>query len=314
MHLGISVALGAMLGLVGCVGATQGKNGSHADAPDAGSGSSGSGSMTMTDERIVGVTIADTAPLATIVESLRGLPRYPTARIVFDENVSAADYVTPVREIGAVSDVMGEILDSVYVPQLSTAAYLARTQEYLTTLGPDVDIWEIGNEINGEWVDDNAGGTAEVVAKMSGAFDLVRAAGGKTALTLYGCSDTAPAYDMLTWAAANVPARMKTGLDYVLVSFYEGDCGVEPPDWQATFSALRALFPTAKLGFGEVGAVDLNGNPITNVSAAAAYLQRYYQLPINVPGYIGGHFWWYFVEDMLPLPSTMYTALCNAIQ
>jgi hypothetical protein len=308
--------LASIIATASCIGAAPedpggGSTGGSMTEPDTGSGSD---SDSQTVEHIYGVTITDVAPLQQIVTSLQGLPRRATARIVFDENVPASEYTQAVTAIAAVGDVMGEILDSWYVPVISTSAYLARTQQYFTAFANQVDIWEIGNEINGEWVDDNAGGAAEVVAKMAGAFDIIHGAGGKTALTLYGCSDTDARYDMITWATANVPARMKTGLDYVLVSFYEGDCGVAPPDWQTKFAELRAIFPNAKLGFGEVGAVDTNGDPITNPAIAGPYLERYYQLPITVAGYIGGHFWWYYVEDMLPLPSAMYTVLCNAIQ
>lgn len=40
-------------------------------------------------------------------------------------------------------------------------------------MSASVDIWVIGNEINGEWLGDTAG----VVAKMTGAYDVVKAAG-----------------------------------------------------------------------------------------------------------------------------------------
>jgi hypothetical protein len=281
----------------------------------SGSGSgTGSGSDPAPADRLYGVTVDDVSRLSAITMSLGSLPHRATARIVFDEGQPASAYTTAVAQIGGVATVMGEILDSEFVPSLSVSGYLARTTEYLNAFGNQVGIWEVGNEINGNWVDTTPGGVNDVVAKMAGAFDLVKAAGGKTELTLYGCSDAGNAHDMLVWAAANVPARMKTGLDYVLVSFYEGDCGVAAPDWNATFHALRQIFPTAALGFGEVGAVDANGNRITNASTASAYLQRYYTMPITEPGYVGGHFWWYYVEDMLPLPSTMYTSLSTAIQ
>jgi hypothetical protein len=39
----------------------------------------------------------------------------------------------------------------------------------------------VGNDINGEWL----GTTPDVVAKMKGAYDLVKARGNRTALTLY---------------------------------------------------------------------------------------------------------------------------------
>ena len=57
-------------------------------------------------------------------------------------------------------------------------------------------------------------------------FDYLKSQGKVTALTLYyntPCRRPA-ANEMFTWADANVPARMKTGLDYLLVSYYEVDC------------------------------------------------------------------------------------------
>lgn len=267
----------------------------------------------MASTRLYGVTVDDISNLSGIVESLQALPHRATTRIVFDEGQPATAYATAVPAIVAVSDVMGELLDSLYVPAISVPGYLARTSEYLNAFGSQVAIWEVGNEINGEWVDDSSGGVNDVVAKMSGAFDLVRAAGGRTALTLYGCDDADPAQHMLTWAAAHVPERMRVGLDYVLVSFYEGDCGVAPPDWHATFHALRVLFPNSAVGFGEAGAVNANGDRIADPAIAGAYLERYYTLPITEPGYIGGHFWWYYVEDMVPAPSPMHTRLIGAI-
>jgi hypothetical protein len=60
---------------------------------------------------------------------------------------------------------------------------------------------------------------------------------------------------MLTWAQANVPAQMKQGLDYVLVSYYNDSCSPSQPEpnWQTLFANLSAMFPNAKVGFGEVG-------------------------------------------------------------
>ena len=261
-----------------------------------------------------GVTVDDVSGLNQITASLQALPHRATTRIVFDEGQSPSAYATAVPAIAAVSDVMGELLDSYYVPTISVSGYVSRASDYLAAFGNVVDIWEVGNEINGSWVDNTPGGVSDVVAKMAGAYDLVHAAGKKTALTLYGCDDDANAYKMLVWATANVPDRMKTGLDYVLVSFYEGDCGVAAPDWQTTFHKLRLIFPNAALGFGEVGAVTTNGNRIADPAIAGPYLQRYYDMPITEPGYIGGHFWWYYVEDMLPYPSSMHTTLSSAIQ
>jgi hypothetical protein len=256
-----------------------------------------------------GVTLDSVDRLGDITAALAALPHKPTARIVFDEGQAPSAYAQAVPAIHAVSNVMGEILDSEFMTSMTVAQYTKRTSDYLAAFRNDVDLWEIGNEINGNWL----GPASDVAAKMTGAFDLVKAAGGRTELTLYGCSDAGASYDMITWAKANVPARMLTGLDVVLVSYYEGDCGSPRKDWGAAFDQLRKLFPTAALGFGEVGAVDANGTSITNPAVAGPYLQKYYGMKIATPGYVGGYFWWYFAEDMVPKTKPMFSVLSNAM-
>ncbi len=46
---------------------------------------------------------------------------------------------------------MGELLDSSDEKKISIAAYNKRVESYLAAFGRDVDIWEIGNEVNGNW-------------------------------------------------------------------------------------------------------------------------------------------------------------------
>lgn len=50
------------------------------------------------------------------------------------------------------ADVMGRLLDSSDVARTSTQAARDRARAYVEALGDAVDIWEIGNEINGEWL------------------------------------------------------------------------------------------------------------------------------------------------------------------
>ncbi len=258
-----------------------------------------------------GVTVDDVSNLSAVVDALGSLPKKPIARIVFDETQAPAYYAQAVPAVHGVAYVMGEILDSQYVKNVTAAQYTQRTSSYLAAFPSGVDLWEVGNEINGNWL----GTTADVVAKMTGAFDLVTAAGGRTELTLYGCTDSGAQYDMIAWAQANVPGRMRTGLDYVLVSYYEGDCGAPRTDWTGAFQQLRAIFPTAGLGFGEVGYVDTNGNDLAlqDESGAAAYLQKYYGMQAPVAGWVGGYFWWYFAEDMVPKTQPLFGVLSSAL-
>ncbi|MBI5532557.1 MAG: hypothetical protein HY898_07570 [Deltaproteobacteria bacterium] len=263
--------------------------GSDADASDA----------PLQVQRVYGVTIDDVSGMADILDSLQKLSHKPTARVVFDEFVPAADYQDPVSQIHAVSFVMGEILDSEFVDQVTVAEYSARTAEYLSALGNDVDVWEVGNEINGEWL----GATSDVAAKMTAAFDLVKQQGKRAALTLYYNEDcwSQADHEMFTWTEANVPASMKQGLDQVLVSYYEDDCNGLQPDWATVFQKLATMFPNSQLGMGECGTTD--------PAKKAEYVHRYYTMKVAQPRYIGGQFWWYFRQDMVPSTLPLWTTL-----
>jgi hypothetical protein len=272
-------------------------------APGPGAAGRG-GSAEDAAERLYGVTIDGIEPLDDIVASLQKLAHRPTTRVVFDENVPASAYTAAVKRIHAVSAVMGEILDSFYVKTYTTEAYRSRTVEYLAAMPDDVDIWEIGNEINGEWLGD----TATVAAKVTAAYDLVKAKGKTTELTLYynqDCWEKAD-HEMFRWTEANIPSAMRSGLDYVLVSYYEDDCNGLQPDWPAVFTRLAAMFPTSRIGFGECGT--------SKAARKEAYVHRYYGMKIDVPRYVGGYFWWYFRQDMVPYTKPLWTVLNADLQ
>lgn len=250
-----------------------------------------------------GITFDDPYKSSAIVATLAKLPKKITARVVFDEGIKAKEYISPVTAIHKAAFVMGEILDSEYVGKETAKSYTDRTFEYYSALSPYVDIWEIGNEVNGEWL----GTTANVVAKIQGAYDLIKLNKGKTALTLYynaGCYEK-KANEMFTWASSNVPANMKAGLDYVLISYYEDDCNKLKPDWGPVFHKLALMFPNSKIGFGEVG---------TEKGDKAAYMTRYYSLKIDEPSYIGGYFWWYGSEDLVPSTKPLFSVFSNVIK
>jgi hypothetical protein len=260
--------------------------------------------------RIYGVTVDDATELREIVASLAHLPSKPAVRIAFDPGVGPASYQPAVAAIGEVADVLAEPVDSSEVNGYSAQQYVNRFRRYLAAFGSKVWLWEVGNEVNGNWL----GPAGRVTADIRGAYDVVRTAGRRTALTLSyepGCAGD-PFHDMWRWAGRNISRDMKLGLDYVLVSYYEEDCnGYRPSaaEWVAVFRRLHAMFPHAKLGFGEVGA-----NQDDPVAFKVAYLNRYYRLRIDVPGYIGGYFWWYYAEDMIPYQrSPLWRALAAAM-
>ncbi len=240
-----------------------------------------------------GVTLDDVTSYQDEATSLSLLPYKPIARVNFDPGTTPSDYADALNSIYPVSYVMGQILDSYSVRNISVSGYLSRTQRYYSGLKARVDLWEIGNEVNGEWL----GSTSSVVQKIYGAWKYVKGQGGKTALTLYYNQDcwSLASHEMFTWASANIPSDMKKGLDYVLVSFYPYDCNNIQPDWANVYARLHAMFPNSKLGFGEVGVSDDS----VDDSVKAQLVNQFYGMGQQVPQYVGGYFWWYYAEERL---------------
>jgi hypothetical protein len=254
-------------------------------------------------DRLYGVTVDDVSRLRLVVASLARLPARPVVRIAFDPGMQPGDYASAVGAIGKVASIMAEPVDSSEVTGYTPGQYAARFRRYIGSFGKKILIWEVGNEVNGDWL----GPPAEVRTDIEGAYHAVRRAGGRTALTLVyqpGCAATG----MFAWATRYIPRDMRLGLDYVLVSYYEEDCNNYRPgaaEWTRVFGRLRRIFPAAKLGFGEVGTHQ--NDP---VAYKLATLRHYYGIDPPVPGFIGGYFWWYYAEDMIPyLRNPLWQAL-----
>ncbi len=238
--------------------------------------------------------------LNQIVASSRHLPAMPATRIYFDVTRPPGYYAAAVRRLHPVSYLMGELLDSSDETSIGVAAYAKRTKAYLNAFGAAIDIWEIGNEVNGNWT----GPYPVVAAKLAAAYREVAARHLRTALTLYdnaGCGDGPAELDPLALSRRYVPAKVRAALSYVWLSYYEDACGSRAPGartWTAYFRALHTLYPRARLGFGEIGLT----SPVTSrtMRAARSLIRYYYGLPIRLPYYAGGYFWWYYAEDCLP--------------
>ena len=253
---------------------------------------------------IWGVTTDDpTVNTAQQVDALRSFPKRVTVRTVFDPPSGggpvAADYVASVTQISAVADVMGLPVDSSAMSGFTLAAIKSRISEYLGALGNVVSVWEIGNEINGNWLGNN------VMPKLEAMYDAVEAAGKPTALTLYYENPPTPGYDMIPWVDANIPPghRMRSGLEYVLVSYYEDQNGghqLTQAEIDGMFAALASRFPNANLGFGEFGwGKSIPPSPGGDATRAAL-IQRFYGYRVpSVPRFVGGSFYWHFRQTMV---------------
>jgi hypothetical protein len=249
---------------------------------------------------LYGVTVDDISDVANVVNSSTHLSHMPTTRIVFDHGRSASSYSSAVNSIQPVSYIMGELVDSSDMIRYTLQQYHDRAAQYVSALGSKIDIWEVGNEVNGNWT----GNYSDVGAKIYDAWRQVHAARKRGALTRWyaaGCGSGPYELDPIAFTNQYVPTDMRNGIDYVLVSYYETQCNNARPTAATLttfFSELHRLYPNAKLGFGEIGFP----HPVTssNLEAAQSMINYYYGLNILTPGYVGGCFWWHYYEDMLP--------------
>ena len=284
---------------------------------------------------IYGVTLDDVSNPRAEVIALSSLARVPTARVVFDTGESPSYYLKAIRQLRPVSYIMGELIDSSYMQHYkSVSAVQSWTSSYVNTLGSQVDIREVGNEINGNWLSKQWNG-ADVMPKGEAMFDIVFAQGGKTALTFFyegepsdpnNCIATDHGgNDMFTWInqrfqlslpSIRRPAeteKVRSGLNYVLISWYPDQCTGQTPNWPWVYTTLANIFPNAKVGFGEVGtaSAELGSNfEINEISTYYPMAKAVSRLPTS---YLGGYFWWYFAEEMVPWPGSLGAVLNAAL-
>jgi len=255
---------------------------------------------------------------------MKTLPYVPTARVVLDPGTTPSDYAPAMSAIMKSAYTMAEILDSADMKGQTVASYQNRAMTYFNGLKNYVDIWEIGNEVNGDWL-----GTG-VEDKLRAGFQAIDAAGGKTAITFFYFGEfsdrnnciPADRYEMFTWISnflqlnmassqrSPVNEQLRLNIDYVLVSWYPDQCDNIQPDWSAVFSKLAAIFPNSKVGFGEIGTANPQNGSAYEVNLIKQFypLARSTQMPAS---YIGGYFWWYFAEEYNN--PTIMNSLINAI-
>lgn len=252
---------------------------------------------------LYGATIDDVAGMSTVLSDEAGLPFKPTTRVVLD-NASATQFTSAIGQLHGGSYVMAEILDSSDMANVSNTQVDADTKSYTSTFGSNVDIWEVGNEVNGNWT----GSYASVSQKIQTMYNDVKAytPSALTALTLYynnpsggPASNCGDGTSELTPEQFTQPSVIADGVNYVLLSYYPTQCGnYEPSSAQvaADVAALHTLYPNAQIGFGELGTP--NQTTSSGVSQANQIMHWGYSLNLNLPYYIGGYFWWYGEEDV----------------
>lgn len=267
----------------------------HDDAEDAGAGA----------VSLRGVTVEQLIAPGRALSFLEQVPGRETVRVVLEPGRPLTDYQPLVRELASHADVMLQLADSSELAALTEDEMGARARAAVELFGDHVTIWEVGNEPNGQWAGSSA---SEIAGKVNVAAQIVRATGGKTAVT-FNYWDRPDCYsedweDPLTFAAfLNFPP------DYIFLSIYESAC--VPPQHPGTealgevLGKLGARYPQALLGIGEIGAQGAEDGQPEPDTAEKERVARYYHgidselRKIVGDRYVGGYFWWYFVRDVI---------------
>lgn len=253
---------------------------------------------------IYGVTIETTHRLEALTRALAAHQHRPTVRLVFQEGTTPADYAKAVPRIAKIANIMGMVADSTAMAELDAAALAERQRQFQVAFGAQISLWEVGNELNGEWV----GPPDDTRAKLSAAIAAARTVGGpdvQLALTL----NHWPGPDCFThdWEATvpyarAIPAADRALIDLLLLSYYEQSCSDRlPEDARALGDALAELaplFPNARLGMGEVG-VRKRTDPLAFRRAVIARDYGHHQALSARFGarFVGGYFWWSYSDD-----------------
>jgi len=279
---------------------------------------------------VYGVTLDDVAGVNAEVTSLLQLNHFPTARVVFDYSEPASYYSGPINQLRSAAYIMGQLADSSDMAKYTAASMQTRAQSYVSTLAGLVDVWEVGNEVNGNWLGSNT------LAKIEAAYDVVSAAGGSTAITFFyegepsdpnNCISTQNGgNDMFTWITnnfqLNLPAdqrsaeteKIRLGTNHILVSWYPQQCNNLQPAWNTIFTRLSSIFPNSRTGFGEIGTANPQGGSTYEINLINQFypLAKTTALPAS---FEGGYFWWYYAEEMVPTTATgLFPVLNSAIQ
>lgn len=256
-------------------------------------------------DTLYGVTTELVSGLAALSAAVERHTKTVTVRIVFQDGTTASDYQAAVSALRQHSYIMGEVSDSTALAAQTVEGYRTRTKDFVSTFRDTIDIYEIGNELNGEWVGSSP---EDINAKVQAAYDVVKKDYAslklRTAITLNYWPTTNyymhPWEDTLTYAKS-MPEEIRNGTDYLLLSFYEeaGSPEVRPSDadFIKIFSALMPLFPNARVGMGEIGTA--------RAAEKTRVANRYYGMHNAVKAgvgsrYVGGYFWWYYYQDCVP--------------
>ena len=220
-------------------------------------------------------------------------------RVVFDAGQGPSTYTALINYAKSKGlKVLGQPVDSTYDRQYTRAQYKQRFIDFITAF-PQIDAWEVGNEVNGTWL------SSDIGLRIADAAQEVRnrAPGKLTLLTLFWQINTdTVANSMFSWVANNLPASTRSLLDVVTFSQYQEQAPMGMA-FDQVMKTMRAEFPNSKIGLGELGYWIAGQrfwwayNQVDPAAAKLAISEIYHGAAFDYAGSIGGVFWWEFITD-----------------
>lgn len=258
------------------------------------------------NEAVCGYTVTEpstSTEVRLVSRLLSGSSCRGAVRLVFDHGVKASAYQTSVDAAHSAGLlVVGQLADSSDLARYSLSGWRTRVDSYLLAL-PDVDRWEVGNEINGDWLGFG------VVDKLRYALDAVKSrTRAGTLITLYwDLGESQPSSSLFTWLHEHWPPELTNQVDEVGLSVYpqEHPLGI---GMDRVIRRLHALFPDQRVSISELGygGEDLEeiwwfGRPGRPDDSSRAAVANFYGHAIRgYPYSAGGSYWWYISEDVQP--------------
>jgi hypothetical protein len=228
---------------------------------------------------------------------------YGWIRIVFDP-IAPSEYKDLVSYAKSKDlKILGQPVDSSYDKRFSHDQYVKRFKNYIAAF-PEIDAWEVGNEVNGNWL------TPEIPQKIATMAEYCKSINKTTVLTFfYQINTGGPAkWSTFTWMNKNIPQSTRDNIDVVFLSLYEEQAPLGIA-FDQVMSQLRAEFPKQRIGLGELG-YWIKGqrawwtlskeNPMTDGLLAVA--NKYYPASFGYDRSVGGCFWWNFVREFKSEP------------
>ena len=232
----------------------------------------------------------------------------------YEKQASFNEYDAAVKELRARNiRIMGCVLDTTQWPSSMTPALFAeRARRLALHFKGQINSWEVGSELNGDWL----GGRKSPLAPED-AFRIYQAAASElkrldssleTVATLYWWEGTAPdeEHTLFGWLSKYVPRGFGRDLDVVSLSLWPEDNPVGM-SLERIFQRTHDALPEKRLMLGSYGYVegeelkgywwldpkDVDGarkDLVTLLTPASAALDAS----------VGGGFWWQTFDQMLP--------------